>query len=40
MLDAIHQTFADLVANHVFPEMFSYGFLINALLASLMIKKP
>jgi zinc transport system permease protein len=37
MLDYIHQIFANLVDNNLLPEMFSYGFLINALIASLMI---
>jgi zinc transport system permease protein len=37
MLDYIHQIFANLVANNILPEMFSYAFLVNALLASLMI---
>lgn len=37
MLDSIHQLFATLAAQGWLPEMFSYSFLVNAFLASLMI---
>lgn len=37
MLDSIHQFFSTLVQQAWLPEMFSYGFLVNAFLASLMI---
>ncbi|MCH2056975.1 MAG: metal ABC transporter permease [Thalassotalea sp.] len=37
MLDSIHQLFATLATQGWLPEMFSYSFLVNAFLASLMI---
>lgn len=37
MLDNIHHFFAELAQQGWLPEMFSYGFLVNAFLASLMI---
>lgn len=37
MLDSIHQVFSVLTEQGWLPEMFSYGFLVNAFLASLMI---
>ena len=37
MLDWIHQFLGQAVVDGWLPEMFSYGFLVNALLASLMI---
>jgi len=37
MLDSIHQVFSVLTEQGWLPEMFSYGFLVNAFLASLML---
>ena len=37
MLDTIHQYFASLANQGWLPDMFAYGFLVNALLATLMI---
>lgn len=37
MLDTVHRLFQQLVDAGVLPEMFSYGFLVNAFIVSLMI---